>query len=430
MKRALVLSLIILSLGVAAYGAGAISGSISADAKLSFGTLNDVTLSWFASTLEVNYTIADWTFGALAYFTVDAFDNIYFEAEGTLGAFSGYGWLDFDPKVVAFNVAYGEATVSIAGVDLYYAAMLQNIDSVVGSGFSVGGSGMAGDVKIGAYVFFNMADSYDLLSDYGFAWGWADMRAVFLYSFWCDAWYKPDYFGLVNATCAATFSELDILVEFPFTCLDVLMDIEFTCAAGFNSVCFELNDLDIGIPWLLLDDFNICYTVQTKTVTVNIDLILGDVVCITPLLSIVPSGSYIIDGIEFNGLMIDYTYNGVSFSAGTLVDNTWYRYLGDSLRTWGFTPTGGLTRYSCEMLNADYDEFFAVEIDGDSCCGGAFSVGVFNWFDIGDSSAIFDWVETTAFIDLGVGTNTELRFGLSLMNSGLNWVTAGVTFSW
>ena len=430
MKRALVLSLIILSLGVAAYGAGAISGSISADAKLSFGTLNDVTLSWFASTLEVNYTIADWTFGALAYFTVDAFDNIYFEAEGTLGAFSGYGWLDFDPKGPAFNVMYGEATVSIAGVDLYFASMLQNISTVVGSGFSVGGSGMTGDVKIGAYVFFNMLDMYDLLSDYGFDWGWAGMRAAFLYEYWCGAWAKPNYFGLADASCAATFTELDILVTFPFTCLDVRMDIEFTCAAGFNSVCFEIDDLDIGIPWLLLDDFDICYTVQTKTVAIDINLILGDVVCITPYLSIVPSGDYIVDGLQFNGVTIDYTYNGVSFSAGTLLQRDWYRWLGTGISSWGFTPTGGVSRYSCEWIHADYDEFFAVEIDGDSCCGGAFSVGVYNWFDIGGSSAIFDWAETTAYIDLGVGTNTELRFGVSLMNTGLNYITAGVTFSW
>jgi hypothetical protein len=235
----------------------------------------------------------------------------------------------------------------------------------------------------------------------------------------------------VADVCEATFSSIDILAEFPFTCLDVLMDIEFTCANGFESVCFELNDLDIGIPWLLLDDFNICFTTQTKSITVNIDLVLGDVVCITPLLSIVPNGPYIVDGIEFNGLLLDYTYNGVSFLAGTLVDNTWYRYLGDSERTWGFTPTGGLTRFSCEMIDSSYDEYFGVVIDGDSCCGGAFSVGIFNWFDIGmQDSAIFDWVETTASIELGIGTNTEIRFGLSLLNTGLNYFTAGVTFHW
>jgi hypothetical protein len=452
MKRALVLSLIFaVGLSIAAFGAGAFSGSITVDAQFSVEKTEPqyVYMDWFETVLEVDYTVCNWTFGAWALFSKTEFANLYFEAEGVLGAFSGYAWLDFDPMTPAFDTFYAEATVSIAGVDLYAAMMLATwyVDyatytptkfagDAVGFGVSIGGSGVAGDCKFGAYAFFNFDDTFDLLSDYGFSVGWATMRSWFLYAYDCDGlfvgdyWQKPYYFFGLTDSCALTFSSLHVIAEFPFTCLTVLADIKFDCLVGFKSVAFELNDLDIGIPWLLLDDFNIIFTTTSKTIDFDINLILGDAVCITPYLSIVQSDSNVIHGIEFNAITIDYTFNGVAFSAGTIVDNTWRRWLGDSVRTWGFAPDGSITYIECEKVNAAYDEFFAVVIDGDSCCGGAFSVGLYNWFDIGAATGIFDWQETTLYINLDVGTQTELRFGGSLGTTGVNYVTAGITFSW
>jgi hypothetical protein len=133
-------------------------------------------MDWFDAIVQVEYAVCDWTFGTWAWFSKHAFENIYFEASGVLGAFSAYGWLDFDPPDVDFNTLYGEAAVTIAGVDLYAAFLLQKAEAV-GYGFSVGGSGVAGNCKIGAYAFFNIDDAYDLLSDYAFFYGWPTMPA-------------------------------------------------------------------------------------------------------------------------------------------------------------------------------------------------------------------------------------------------------------
>jgi len=76
----------------------------------------------------------------------------------------------------------------------------------------------------------------------------------------------------------------------------------------------------------------------------------------------------------------------VTFKAGEIFDNNWYFYLageGEGL-DWGFTTTGGLS-YSC-VFDYDYDEYFGFVIDGDSCCGGAFSVYMYNWFDTSETS--------------------------------------------
>jgi len=427
MKKALVLTLAFaLGLGFAAF-AGPISGSWSSSVTFTNGTTVEVTA--FGSELVVDYTVGGWVFGTHAIFDLTSFDNLFFDATGTLGAFSFKSLLDFEPETPQF-VFWGNAgSVSIAGINLYGISSIYNFSSTttpeIGVGWQVGGNGSAGDVDITANVRFNMPDKSYYIWAYGYDWFLGKMAYKS-----CGTWVKP-YSGwqVQTNSCSAGFSGADIYVEFPFTCLDVMLNASFSCADGFDAFNIELYNFGLGLDWLSLSEIDITFSVDSKEVTTYLGLSLGDATCITPYVSLEGDGTSL-TGITLNALLLEYSFNGVTFKAGEIFDNTWYSYMVPeaSQYTYGFTATGGIS-YAC-IYNEAYDEYFGFEIDGDSCCGGAFAVSVFNWFDTGDSTSIFDWMETTANLEIGLGSNTTFSTGLSLDNGGLNALKLGFEFTW
>jgi len=425
MKRALVLTLLVFGLGAAVF-AGPLSGSWTTSIK--FDPQPTFAVTSFSSVLDVDYTVGAWTFGSTAIFTLDAFDNVFFTAQGTLGAFEFRSMLDFEPVPAAFMSWTNAGKLSIAGVDIFGLFVVDNVGTaaapLIGTGATFGLSGSAGDVSITGTIQFNMYNYTYYFHNYGYA--WAVARDAYQS---CGVWYKPSGlpYGVQTESCTLSWSGVGILVDFPFTCLDVQMELSFSCENGFDSVAFYLTGFDLGISWLALEEIDITFTVDSKTVDLYWDVVLGDAVCVTPYITLEGDGASI-SGLTLNALLLSYSFNGVTFKAGEIFDNTWYTWaLNGTMKTWGFTSTGGLS-WSC-IYNEAYDEFFGIVIDGDSCCGGAFNVGIYNFFDTSEST-LFAWQETLASLSVGVGTNTSVQFGLSLMNDGVNWFTLGATFTW
>jgi len=79
---------------------------------------------------------------------------------------------------------------------------------------------------------------------------------------------------------------------------------------------------------------------------------------------------------------------------------------------------------------AQYDEYLAIIVDGASCCGGAFTVSIFNWFDAGDDNlqfganpaGVFDWEQTEIAFSVGIGANITLLGGLSVTSDDLEYL--------
>jgi len=431
MKKALVLSLVIVfGLGIAAF-AGPVSGSWTNVITID----PDATpiISGFSSELTVDYTVGGWTFGSTAIFNLDAFDNLFFTADGALGAFSFKSVLDFEPETPQF-VFWGNAgSISLGGMELYAITSIYNFAQVqtpdIGIGWQVGGSGSAGNVTITGNIRFNMPDYSYYIWAYGYDWFLGKMAYVS-----CGSWVKP-YGGwkVQTDSCTAAFSGADFYIEFPFSCLDVMINPSFSCTNGFDAFNIELYNFDLGLSWLSLAEVDIAFDVTSKTVDTYIGLNLGETTCITPYISLVGNGTTI-EGITLNALLLEYSFNGVTFKAGEIFDNNWYSYLAPDGGgyNYAFTTSGGLTLsdyYPGCVIDVDYDEYFGFVIDGDSCCGGAFSVYMYNWFDTSETS-FFGWQETTAGIDVGIGSNTTISFDLSLMNDGVDWFTFDIEFTW
>ena len=446
MKKALVISfLLVAGLGLAAF-AGPLSGSWSISGNIGYTDEGQVAellvLNAFYSTLVLDYTTCGWTFSSTADFDKHDFTNLYFEGTGAVGAFGFYGVLDFIPQTPSFDFLIGFVDLSIAGVTAYAGGGIRNFDAGIddtpntGVGFVVGGFGVAGDCSVWVEAQFNFSALIGSIEYRGYD---ATIARTLYYDTYLCAEVKPGY-NVQTAGCTAAWSGLDVYVRYPFACFDLLTTVAFDCEVGFDEVCFKIDDICTGLDWLLLDDLDICFNVQTKSVCGQFELVLGDCLCFTPYLSLVMDGDHgMIDGIQLNALTIEYDMGqGVTFKAGTLFNNSWGNTgfakidddaTCDSDDDMCWDSDGGLTDVAGCCIDATYDEYFAILVDGDACCGGAFSVEVFNWFEDEQTDSFMDWEETEVDISIGIGSNTTLSVGFDLDMDGLDNMGLGVKFT-
>ena len=445
MKKALVISLLLVAgLGLAAF-AGPLSGSWCV--YTGFDEFQPVSMLYFESDVTLDYTTCGWTFSSTAVMEKHHFGNLYFEAEGAIGAFGFYGVLDFIPQTPSFKFMAGAVDLSIAGMTAYAIGVLSNakagtapppdgIDN--GLGYNVGAFGDAGVCSFWFEAQFNLATTIADIYDYGY-----DYVVGELLAFDPCTGAKGIGYDVLQTGCNPAWTGLDAYIEFPFACLDLITKVSFGCAVGFEQVCFELNDLCLGIDWLLLDDLNICFEVQTKTVCAEIELVLGECVCIVPTLSLIDTplngaGAPVgVGGISLDAVQIEYDMGqGVTFKAGHLF-NAMRGRVGNCRgeKEWHWDASGELQPwYKADCwISTDWDEYIAVLIDGDACCGGAFSVEVFNWFWTGQDDLVatnfMDWVQTRAALKIGVGANTTLGFKVRLGQAGLARVDLSACFT-
>ncbi|KPJ58400.1 MAG: hypothetical protein AMJ46_14255 [Latescibacteria bacterium DG_63] len=430
MRKALVIAgLVIAGLSLAA-AAGPLSGSWSVG--LEFDAFQPVQLSSFESVLEVDYTTCGWTFGTTAVFGKHFFENLLFEAEGAVSGFMFRSILDFVAQTPVFRTWLNAVRFTFAGLNLYGIVMVDNVQTptnlAIGRGLLLGGSGTVGDCSFEAQAQFNMNDSSYNFYIYGYDW----MLDHFVFNR-CGTWYKPSgYFDVQSPGCCLCWSGLDIYVEYPFACFDLVTMLSFSCTNGFDQVKFEIDDICLGLPWLSLAWIDIMFTTQAKVVNADFTLVVGQCFCFTPYLALEGAGT-LIDGISLKALLVDYSWNGIVFKVGELFDEDgWRPYLTypgyDVQYAWAWDGT--LTSYDECKVPEGYDEFFGVEIDGDSCCGGSFDASLFSWFDTGDSTGIFDWKETRVDLEVGIGSNSTLITSMRLDNNGLHWVKLGYKFVW
>jgi hypothetical protein len=423
LKKALVLAIVmVLGLGTLAF-AQTVSGTWETQIKLDMSAA-DLQLEDFYSMLEVEYSVCGWEFGSTMIIDNAGLFNVFFDASGTLGAFTFGSFLDFDPTVPSFVSWESGAGVSIAGVDLYgyFAVQDETLEGDIGSGFLLGGTGTMGDCTVLAEAQFNLAST----ASYAFYYGWDYLldwtTTSCAYGWGADSWSKGSL-SVLQTNCTTAWSGLDVYLNFPFTCLDVDAYVGFDCLTGFKKACFYLSDIDLGIPWLLLDDFDICFTTVAKSLSWDIDIVLADTVCIVPIMSLDLDGTTIA-GITLNALTLEYSWNGVSFSAGELLVPVWDGY------THYFTETGAITTSLACAAGSAYDQFFGFAVDGDACCGGSYGFSVYNFFDVGSELVgIFGWEETILDVEFGVGSNITLNAGFNVTDTGLEEFTFGFAFS-
>ena len=456
-------ALFVLAVGVIG-AAGEITGRVLSLSAFEFDPLD----FWLETVFEINFAESGWTFGATASLIQSGLEFVFFDVEGALGAIDLYTVAGFDPfdSCVGgplFEYWNSVVRLSIAGVDFYAVTLLSNhwyydaywdhwddLPNEVGIGLRIGGWGSIGDITVYGEFQFNV-DSYgDTDGPYGI---WAHGFDGFVRTFighvnwgdwygWSDWYWADSEFTPYRPTCDLPWSGADFIALAPFACLDLYVGLGFTCDLGFDYLDLFIERIDLGLSWLQLAYFGIWFEADSKEAYWALDFVAADLVCIKPYLSLdTGRDSSSIDGLALNALTLECEVTpGVTFKAGEkFTTEPWFDYVSWTEQWWtGWSAWGEIAAWHDQLWeygwndlwSTDYEEYFALEIAGEACCGGQFDLFIYNWFDIEQTGAFMDWAETVAGMRLGVGANTTLIFTIYVSMDGFDYIAVGMDFVW
>jgi hypothetical protein len=426
-KRTLAVVFVMMVAATVVAVAGPLSGLWSTSIQFDLQTFSMIA----ESEVVINYSFSGCTMTMAALMDEHGIDNVFFDTSGVLGGFALRSILDFNASAAQFRSMLTSVETAIGGINLYGIFMLDNVGTTqtpsMGSGFTLGGWDTIGDVTFWGQAQFNMDSTAGLIYKYGYAW----LVDHFIYEV-CDYWQKPSgYIDVQDSNCNLCWSGADLLIDIPYECFDLLAQMSFSRLNGFDQLLLEFSNIDLGLGFVQLKWMDITFTTTSKTFNTVFDLSIGDTVCIMPYIALEGVGTEL-QGFSLKALKLEYSWEGITFKAGHMFDTDgWYPYLNYlGTRYYGWTWDGELATLPICAVPSTHDEYFGLEIDGDSCCGGSYDMSVYSWFDTGDSDGLFDWIETRAELDVGIGSNVTLSFGLSVTQTGADWIEFGTEVLW
>jgi hypothetical protein len=190
------------------------------------------------------------------------------------------------------------------------------------------------------------------------------------------------------------------------------------------------------------------FTTDSKNLTGQLKMRLGEWGCITPLVSNLfdpgawfgPGDPPLLDQIYVYGLHVEFQLGSATIRAGT--------YLGE-LHITAFDSRGNLRAVSdpfvmgfptvppvyrnCAYPPSEYDEFIGILLEEDGCCGGRLTTSLFVWFnDLGSDTS--DWLFDIAEFDIdcavGLTESITLRGGFRITEAnGFEDLLVGIDFA-
>lgn len=465
MKKAFLLGLLIV-LGMASVGSAELRGEW--DTWLKLNLRPELALDSFYSFLDVQYATCNLTLEAASLLNADGLDAVWFEAYGSVGAFSAWSLLFFNPESFfgsSFMLFQNAAEVSVGGVDFYALFAVKDVYGglgFIGTGFAIGGIGAVRGCRFGVEVAFNLDSQLWPIFRYGLYGGLTDWTYTLCAS---DIWYPYWILGqytpyVIVPTCDLLFSYLTGIAQFPISCVDLYVGALFDCE-GFLFLSFLAEDIDVGIDWLKIYGLSVTYWIDEKYVSLWTQIETGDVVCFQPYFTVWYAGESWPDAISLNALTLTCTVLGCQFYWGHLFDRYMVDYGewmgmpaydvwgGPRIEIYGFGPLGVnlvslLDEYPCLWIVYEGDgqsgepyfpnEVFGVRCDEDSCCGGLFSFALSNFFSTefdAPVTGIFGWMGSYVELYVGVGSNVNLIGALNVTSlHGVEFITMGVEVAW
>jgi len=376
MKRALVLVLLIVGLGLSASAqlAGSWSTTIGIDPSATVLTGFLVKLD---STLKVDYTLSGWKFGAVSLFDLAGYASQTFKVGGALGAFTFESNMAFDPSFItektytnlvtllgagepvqtsstvcplvwtatgvdpAFQTWDVTASVSIAGVSFevyvlqdYSYAQVDLVNYVYhdtgtafvpatgifvcqgdenGMGWRFTISSTFGAATLTSATYFNF---YELtLNEYLGAYTYEPAS--------CPSIAKSGVFDMQDACDLGAFVEEYVTIEgFTIGCATVDLGVSIQCG-GFAYATLVVSDISIG-GWASLD-FGITFTTISKSFATCLTFVAPAFDCFTLELGFGAAAygtitTNVISDIYIHGLKFSTTWGGVKVTSITEFD--------------------------------------------------------------------------------------------------------------
>ncbi len=356
---------------------------IAATAQLTGSWCTDVAINpqtpavtSFASTLIVDYDVGGWTFASKSGLTLAGWSAQEFTAGGLLGALRLESDLIFNPAAASFTRWTANGSLGIFGVTLTGLFLL----GPAGSGWTFGGSGVAGDLTADLSVFLNMDVAGALIRQTDSCMCWDGMR---------------------------------IHLCFPFGCIEQVCSTFSFDTSGLAGVEFCVSDIPVPtIEWLSLSacvDFVVGPNEgKSVSLTPSLKMPAGCFTLYSSILTAPGAGSLSITGLSIYGFGLSCTVGGVRFTDAT-----------------SLSPSKNLAVTG----DAAYWEKMRFSSVTDSCCGGAFNFDVTLWF-LQTSTQLFDLGKTSIALSYGFGENLTARTGASITTLGVVEWDLGFCLSW
>lgn len=410
---------------------GQISGFVHDKIGIDFGApWSDALYLEFDVGLE--YTIGSWTSGtAVSLYNYGLLD-ISFVTIGSIGAIQVYSsyWLDGEYNQ-ADDFLYADwdnaVWTSVAGADFW--AIFSTVEdrglnwNDSGAGLAIGAHGLAGDIEIWSEMQFNLESMMPYIYENG-------LEKTLEKNLACDL------IDIADPTCSLDFTGAELVFEFPFCCADVGSWIGFG-TDGFHALELWMLDLATGIPGVTLEQTRLRFSLNTKMLYLGLGFDPGIGFCITPYVTLdlgyvqSPNSMPIIEGFGIDALELDCNIGDVKVIISELLSFDDY-YIGIDGAIHNYPDDFSFWTLSNECIQPAYGvhEAISIEIGRDGCCGSDSFVGIYNYFDMTLSDALFDW--------LGVRVRAEMSFSPSISAYVEAWIwhnefdaiILGFNYSW
>ena len=377
MKRALVLSLaVVLGLGIAAFTqVGEITGEWDTTITIDPGALSIATFFDFETELTVNYIVGGWTFTSYSKLDDSGWVAQTFSADGAFGAFG------IDSTLVFGTIG------TFTSLDL-------------GVGYTFGAVAITIDITL-------VPNDLTLVLGMTASTGLVDLSATLTFG-------DP-----VGGLCDLNWTGAVLTIDFPFCCAEVAASIEFDCG-GFVIACFSVGDVAIPtLPWLSVG-VEVCFELETKSLTMSPSFTFGDGVCFVLYISQAATGGGVNAG-GVGGLVplafSDFSITGISLEC----EIGGVSFVGVSY--WGGAPKPLI------LEGTPYWEAYQVSTTETACCGDFdFDIAVF-FSDTG--TMLFDIAAFEANFSYALGDNFTFSMGLDYtVLAGLTLWTIGFLVTW
>lgn len=343
------------------------------------------------SLLSINYTLGDWQTGVNASLSSKNFlESLTFLSNGSLGTLDASTGVHFMtagiPGIGTFPLGYAYAWADLR--------------------FNFGGIATTISVDNSVFPFGRLP----VVEDWPCA-GLAPYTTLAL----VVQYTEYSAFLRLGQCCEGPAGLIDFsgaVDDVSFCCGLIDAEIYFTCS-GFEHLRLGVQEVELpSIPFLTLDA-EICFEVESKTLTLSPALDFGPAICLDVYVTsdsgggLGPLGPVLTIGdVSIAGIGLECRIGGVSFAG---------------VSYWGAGEKPGI------LAATPYWEAYEISTLGDACCGDfEFSVAVF--FD-GQSNMLFDWAELRAEAAIVLGPNFSVRLEIAATDSGLQGLDVGFTVS-
>jgi len=226
-----------------------------------------------------------------------------------------------------------------------------------------------------------------------------------------------------------------VFVDFPWCCADVGTWISFSCL-GFEGFSAWAEGIAIGETGLSIERVEVSFEEESKDFYLWFGIDIGEVVCVSPFVSLIQGAEFTIDGIALDALELVCAVGDVSVTVselfaplGLVPFDFCYIGIDGAIHTLSWFDLDWTLPAECVEPMFDAEEAIAIEVRRGGCCGESF-FGLYSFFDIDLNESLFSWLGAGARAESSISSSVSLFLEAWIWSDGIESLAFGVEITW